>query len=433
VRSGIRKKEIRMALRATFTSVITILTITILAALEASGTDGPKPVVDPSVGDGGVSVFYVWDKTVPGTPGELLRQEPLAENLMLANASKGLRVLYTSTNGLDNKTPVTVSGAIYFPKGAPPTGGWPIIAWAHGTTGIADVCAPSWAPRSQRDIDYLNSWLDQGYAIVATDYQGLGTPGAHPYHVSKAEGLSVLDSVRAALKAFPQLANSVVIVGQSQGGHAALSASLLARDYSPGIKLLGTVATGVSIYAPFVPQTEAPQVALPQRTGGGANAVYPILNLYAFMALDRGFNPSDYLSDAATLVFDLARTACLPDLALAAERNQVTVENGLKKTPDEAIAHAASYERYPTPRFAQPVFIGSGLADVTAFPEGQYNFVMAACYAGSIVEAHYYPGKDHGGTVNASLVDSVPFVKKVFAHQSIAGNCSSVQPPPKRN
>ena len=132
-----------------------------------------------------------------------------------------------------------------------------MIAWAHGTVGIADVCAPSWTPRSQRDIDYLNAWLAQGYAIVATDYQGLGTPGPHPYHVAKAEGWSVLDSVRAALKAFPQLSRSVVIVGQSQGAHAALSASLLAKDYAPGIKLLGTVATGVSIYAPFEPPTES--------------------------------------------------------------------------------------------------------------------------------------------------------------------------------
>src|ERR1700747_953786 len=129
-------------------SAIVMFAVTILVALETLGADGPKPVLDPSVGDGGVSAFYVWDKMVPGTPGKLLRQEPLASTLMLTNASKGLRVLYTSTDGLDNKTPITVSGAIYFPKGTAPTGGWPIIAWTHGTTGIADVCAPSWIPRS---------------------------------------------------------------------------------------------------------------------------------------------------------------------------------------------------------------------------------------------------------------------------------------------
>jgi hypothetical protein len=79
------------------------------------------------------------------------------------------------------------------------------------------------------------------------------------------------------------------------------------------------------------------------------------------------------------------------------------------------------------------VFFGSGLADTTVFPEAPYNFVVAPVVSVPRVEAHFYPGQDHSGTVNASLVDSVPFVKKAFAGQSIAGNCSSVQPPPARN
>jgi hypothetical protein len=415
-------------------SVPILCTIFLLSAMTAfSARQSDSKALDPAKGDGGASAFYVWDSAVPGTPGKLLRQEVLASNLMLANASKGMRILYTSTNGLDSKMPIAVSGAIYFPKGVAPTRGWPIIAWGHGTVGLADVCAPSWVPRSQRDTDYLNAWLAQGYAIVATDYQGLGTPGPHPYHVAKAEGWSLLDSVRAALNAFPQLANSVVIVSQSQGAHAALSAALLAKEYAPDIKLLGTVATGVSIYSPFVPPTKAPQIAVPQRTGGGFSAVLPILNLHTFMILDPALNPSEYLSDAAKPLFELARTVCETDLEQAVDRNHVTAENVLKKNPDDAAAKAASYERYPAPRFAQPVFIGSGLADVVAFPEGQYNFVMAACYAGSRVEAHYYPGKDHSGTVNASLVDSIPFVKAVFAGRPIAGNCSSTQPPPARD
>jgi hypothetical protein len=117
----------------------------------------------------------------------------------------------------------------------------------------------------------------------------------------------------------------------------------------------------------------------------------------------------------------------------AVKQSGLTVDNEFKKSLDDATAKAAPYKRYPTPKFAHPVLIGSGLADTTVFPEDQYNIVVAACHAGSRIEAHYYPGKDHNGTVNASLVDSVPFVKKVFAGQSIAGNCSTVRPPPSRN
>jgi acetyl esterase/lipase len=393
----------------------------VLSALNAFGADhsGPKPVLDPSQGDGGVSAFYVWDKEVPGTPGQLLRQEELPENLMLVNASKGIRVLYTSTNGIDGKTPIAVSGTVYFPKGSAPAERWPLVAWAHGTTGIADVCAPSWEPRSQRDKDYLNAWLAEGYAIAATDYQGLGTPGAHPWMAVMPEGWSVLDSARSALKAFPQLANSVVIVGQSQGAHAALSAALLAKEYAPGIKLKGTVGTGVPGFSEFIPETKAPQIA-----GHGILSA-PLFPLFTFMALDSGFNPSDYLSDASKPAFEAIRTGCnLAGVAAGLDWNHV-----LKKSPDDVVARAARYLRYPPLRFAQPVFVGTGLADTTIFPEDQYNVVMAACYDGSTVEAHYYPRKDHGGTVNASLVDSVPFVKKLLAGRPIASNCSSVKPP----
>ena len=198
-------------------------------------------------------------------------------------AAKGLRVLYTSTDGIDGKTPIAVSGAIYFPKGPVPTGAWPVIAWAHGTTGTADVCAPSWMPRATRDTDYLNAWLAQGYAVVASDYQGLGTPGGHPWMAVRPEGWSVLDSVRSALGAFPELANSVVIVGQSQGAHAALSAAGLASAYAPTLRIRGTVATGLA---------GGPKYAASRRT-----SAFLFLIRHKFQAMDPAFQPSDYLTE----------------------------------------------------------------------------------------------------------------------------------------
>ena len=131
--------------------LILVLSTTVLAStVIAFGVQrsGAKAARGPAHGDGGVSAFYVWNEKVPGTPGRLLRQEPVPDHLALTNAAKGLRVLYTSTDGIDGKTAIAVSGAIYFPNGTAPAGGWPVIAWAHGTTGTADVCAPSWMPRA---------------------------------------------------------------------------------------------------------------------------------------------------------------------------------------------------------------------------------------------------------------------------------------------
>jgi hypothetical protein len=362
-------------------------------------------------GDGGVSAFYVWDGEVPGAPGTLLRQEPVPDHLVLANAAKGLRVLYTSTNGIDGKAIVAASGAIYFPKGTVPVGGWPIIAWAHGTTGTADVCAPSWMPRGTRDTDYLNAWLAQGYAVVAADYQGLGTPGGHPWMSVRPEGWSVLDSVRSALTAFPELANAVVIVGQSQGAHAALSATGLATAYAPTLRIKGTVATGVA---------GGPQYSASRKT-----STLLFLILHKLQALDPAFQPSDYLTEAGKRGFAAAATTCVRP------GPTVPLEDVLKVWPDRAKVDAV--EDWPTLRFAQPVFVGIGLADTAAQPEFQYGTAAAACRAGTIVETHYYPGQDHGGAVNASLIDSVPFVKRLLAGQPVAGNCATTKAPPTSN
>ncbi|MBV9115962.1 MAG: hypothetical protein JOY63_01215 [Acetobacteraceae bacterium] len=197
---------------------------TLLAALLASSAAHAvrPPAPDPMQGNGGVSAFYTWQADIPDEPGKMLRQEPLDSELGLVNAGQQLRILYSSTNGIDGTTPVAVSGAVFLPEGRPPAGGWPIIAWAHGTTGVADVCAPSWRARYFYEAAYLAAWLTAGYAVVATDYQGLGTAGPHPYLAARPEAYSVLDSVRAALRAFPtQLANRIVLAGFSQGAGAA--------------------------------------------------------------------------------------------------------------------------------------------------------------------------------------------------------------------
>jgi hypothetical protein len=140
---------------------------------------GQVHLPNPLQGDGRVADFYRWDAAIPG-PGKLLRQEELEPTLGLANAGAQFRILYSSTDGVDGKAPNVVSGLLFLPRGGPPVGGWPLMAWAHETAGMADICAPSWVGYSTKVESFLNAWLAHGIAIVATDYQGLGTLGPHP-------------------------------------------------------------------------------------------------------------------------------------------------------------------------------------------------------------------------------------------------------------
>jgi pimeloyl-ACP methyl ester carboxylesterase len=170
------------------------------------------------------------------TPGQIIQSEELA-------APQGIRawfVVYAST-GLDG-APVPVSGIVLAPAAAAPDGGFPIVAFAHATTGIADQCAPS-----KKGLDGIppevRGLVEQGYVVTATDYEGLGTTGIHPYIVGKSEGRSVLDSILAA-QALPDAhaGTRAVVIGHSQGGHAAMWTAELAPSYAPGLTLLGAFA-----------------------------------------------------------------------------------------------------------------------------------------------------------------------------------------------
>ena len=195
-----------------------------------SGSPGPPTVPDDAL------YYPAAEAIAAAAPGQVIQSQQLA-------APAGMQawfVVYGST-GLDGVA-VPVSGIVLAPDAAAPEGGFPIVAWAHGTTGVADPCAPSKQGLDGIPIE-VRGLVEQGYVVTATDYEGLGTMGIHPYLIGKSEGRSVLDSILAA-QGLPDAHASTksVIVGLSQGGHAALWGAELAPSYAPGLTLLGAFA-----------------------------------------------------------------------------------------------------------------------------------------------------------------------------------------------
>lgn len=139
---------------------------------------------------------------------------------------------------------VQATSLVFTPLTPPPVGGWPIVVWAHGTTGVADACAPSKAALADSTKDLISKLLAAGYVVVAPDYEGLGTPGIHPFLNVKSEAFSITDAVVAARNYLSQrnllTSKKWVTVGHSQGGHAALGAAQYASRAQLDYK--GTVA-----------------------------------------------------------------------------------------------------------------------------------------------------------------------------------------------
>jgi hypothetical protein len=118
--------------------------------------------------------FYKPPKNIPGRHGTLIWARNASGIVRLQDARYTKLVLYSERSPQGAKD--AVSGSVSVPKGKPPKGGWPVITWAHGTTGVADICAPSrdgLDPSANTGESYLNTdlnaWLQAGYAVMRTD------------------------------------------------------------------------------------------------------------------------------------------------------------------------------------------------------------------------------------------------------------------------
>jgi pimeloyl-ACP methyl ester carboxylesterase len=372
-----------------------------------------------------VPPFYRWQQPLPAQAGTLLKQETLPADLGVEAAGRALRILYTSRDGITDSGVVAVSGALFLPKGEAPNGGWPLIAWAHGTTGVADICAPSSFPRSARDQQYLSSWLRAGFAVVASDYQGLGTAGLHPYSNYRAASYSVLDSARAVASRQFAIANEVILVGQSQGAGAAIAAAGYAPAYAPAINLLGTVATG----APDLSRTAIESGLAWSATDTMVTGAYAMIG-FELAHLYETLTPAEIFTPAGMALHDQVRSACLPELMQAAAAQKLdpaaTFRPGmLKNLWDTDVALRA----YPTLALAQPIFFGIGTADTAALPLTTLSLVTDMCRAGASVSVGIYPEQDHGGVVNAAAADAIAFASTLLRGERPARVCSPAHAP----
>jgi pimeloyl-ACP methyl ester carboxylesterase len=213
-----------------------VLSVALLAAVVApaasASTAQPKAIPPPK----GLPAFYSVPQPLPQGKGKLVKIQKVP--------SAGLhgtlyRVMYTSQN-LQNKY-VAVTGVIAVPNGTPPAGGFPVVSWAHGTNGMADVCAPSLNPTSAAPL--ANNLLDRGWIVTATDYQGEGTPGLHPYIAGVLSARNTIDIMRVAQQIpAANASKNYVVWGHSQGGHTAMFALKIGATYAPKFSLAGVVA-----------------------------------------------------------------------------------------------------------------------------------------------------------------------------------------------
>jgi pimeloyl-ACP methyl ester carboxylesterase len=360
------------------------------------------------------SAFYqATEHQIAGPLGTLIRQEP-----MPFRGGSAYRVLYRST-GLQNK-PIAVSGVVVVPPGAPPSGGRPIVAWAHPTSGIVPRCAPSLAIFVFQQMQGLREMLDRGYAVVATDYPGLGTPGPHPYLVGESEARAVLDSVRVA-RTMPELggSNSFAVWGHSQGGQAALFTGLIAKSYAPELNLVGVAAAApASDLATLIDDDLG--------TPGGKNIAAMTLWSWA-----RVYNApiENVVVPAAMPVIDRLAEECLESMFDLWERRntEISLEHGfLSVSSPTAVEPWRSLLARNSPGtlpLQLPVFLAQGRTDPVIRPQVTQDYMQRLCKAGSKVRLLVLPGVGHGLAAYMSKGEAVDWMADRFAAIPAPNDC----------
>lgn len=345
--------------------------------------------------------------------GDLITSVPLDPTLSVIGAAQAFRILYATPDQHDR--PAVSTAAVFVPHGPPPAGGWPVIAWAHGTVGLGDDCTPSARPRSPRDNEYLSHWLDQGYVVVGSDYVGLGTPGLMSYLNSATEAHSVIDSVRAVHQMDLPLSPKWAIVGQSQGGGAAINSAWWASRLTAGTGLdyRGVVATGTPANIERVVMEAGPD--LPPAPVPPAAISY---TSYILAALREAFPeiPIDsVLTPRGRELTDRAETVCKSELDQLVAG---TTLNQLFSAPVSSLdgigAALDGFLGTPTDGYDRPIFLGHGQNDADVPLRSSQTLYEQLIDHHQDVELHIYPDQDHSGTVLASMPDSTRFLHQLM-------------------
>lgn len=355
--------------------------------------------------------------------GTLLSHHPLTGDAVLPSAATSTRVTYMSEGPQGD--PVVVSGSVSVPGGPAPDGGWTVISWAHGTTGVADACAPSSGSVPGSDGEYLSfigdtldRYLQAGYAVVQTDYVGLGTPGIHPYINGDSEANAVTDIVTAAGELDPSIGTTWYVAGHSQGGHAAMFTAAEAPARAPDLNLKGAVAIApgnrlgdtLQYFAAGGPEVRAALEYLPLILLG-AQAADPALNAY------------EYVSDPINPLLDAATNGCTDATFAAAQ--QVPVDDIIADDADLApITDYLSEQNLGGLTLQVPTLVLQGTADSSVTEPSTTALVDTLCTAGNPISYRTYDGLEHTPTVPASFDDALSFIQTIGAGDTPGRTCS---------
>ncbi len=352
--------------------------------------------------------FYSTPSPLPaGHPGELIRSEEFDEYRLPMGVS-AVRILYhsRSADGAD----LAASGVVLTPDEPPPAGGWPVIAWAHGFTGTARRCAPS-LMRNLNEGPFLSMYVKLGYAVVATDYAGLGTDFRNASIDMQSNATDVIYSIVAARSAVPQLGRRWIALGESAGGLAALAVAQLEHgiqdaDYLGSIAVSG-VADARDLY---------------QQIGKGDSPAQLLFLAYGVQTLYPRFQVNQVLTEKALPMYHEIENACA---VTSGESEGAAAAHMLKPDWEDNAFVQQFFDRNVVGRkpSQEPLLIISSSADPAVNTGMTARAVARMCKQRDMVQFHQYQSSEVARALGDSVRDQLTWIQARFAGRPPSSNC----------
>ena len=355
-----------------------------------------------------ITRFYDTPDPLPtGKSGELIRSEEF-EQYELPFSVSAVRILYHSRSASGEDVPV--SGVVLFPdERKPPAGGWPVIAWAHGATGVARPCAPS-LMRNVGHGTLLSMYVNLGYAVVATDYAGLGTNFRNAFLDGPSNATDLIASISAARAAVPELGARWIVMGEAEGSLAAVAVAEKENEIRDP-SYLGSIAISGVLSAEEIYEHSAQ----------GSSSLMLTSLAYGIKTVYPQFQETDLLTEKGLALYHHMEQMCsqartFPALSSAEiakpswEKNafvrQYFVRNNL--------GHTRAYG---------PILVISGDADQATPPTIMAQAITRMCKQGDRVQWERYHDLDPERVIGDSVRDQIAWIEARFAGRTPAINC----------
>lgn len=421
-----------MALPATVTTATATPATAWLAAAGATtaGSIAAVPVdtmpVELAPDDPG---FYVVPEPIPAVEhGTLLRFQRIPDGGPNPGGAGVYRILYATTTVAG--VPTVATGLVATGTTPPPVGGADVVLYGHGTTGLADVCAPSRAVGAMERSTYADGFqamrqmANSGFMIVAADYEGIGGPGLHPFVVGVSEGRSMLDAGRAArqlpgVNAGPRTA----VVGVSQGGHAAWWATHLAPEWTPEQPILASVlsAAGTEVVS-YVRRGRLDEQFF---QAGAVAAVAGMAAAYPEAAAALG----TVLNERGQQFIATLDQVCFRDIVdgiVAVPSGNPFIADPTEHEPFASLLRANTAGAVAT---GTPMLVLHPADDYQVPLSQSEEFFARVCGTGQVVERRVSPG-GHDVALYGALMEGEPWITAIFAGAPPVTSCPAPLPPP---